>query len=185
MGMQTPAYNLPARVLHWLVLGLLTVQVIGAQIMPEGEDEGVQSAPAVGSLVDWHMSLGVLIGLVVLVRLAWRATWTAPALAEALPAWQEKAAHITHRTLYGLLLAIPLAGWAWASANGWTVTLFHTLSLPALLPKGTLPDLLGDLHALMANLILAVVGLHVAAALWHQYVLRDNLLGRMWRGPGD
>ena len=183
MTMPTPTYNLPARVLHWLVLGLLTVQFIGAQIMPEGEDEAVQSAPAAGSLVDWHMSLGVLIALVIVVRLAWRATWTAPALPDALPAWQEKAARLTHVALYGLLLAIPFAGWAWASAKGWTVTLFHTLALPALLPSGTLTELFGDLHALLANLMLAMVVLHVAAALWHQYVLRDNLLARMWRGP--
>jgi cytochrome b561 len=85
--------------------------------------------------------------------------------------------------LYGLLLAIPLAGWAYASAKGWTVTLFHTFSLPGLLPTGTLPDLLGDLHGLMANLMLAVAGLHVAAALWHHSLLRDGLLARMWRGP--
>lgn len=183
MSMPTPAYNLPARALHWLVLALLTVQFIGAQIMPEGEDEGMQSAPLAGSLVDWHMSLGVLIALVVLVRLAWRATWTTPPLPEALPAWQEKAARLTHMALYGLLLAIPLAGWAYASAKGWTVTLFHTFSLPGLLPTGTVPDLLGDLHGLMANLMLAVAGLHVAAALWHHYLLRDGLLARMWRGP--
>ena len=183
MSTQTPGYNLPARVLHWLVLGLLTVQFIGAQILPEGEDGAVQSQPAAGSLVDWHMSLGVLIALVVLVRLAWRATWTAPPLPTALPAWQEKASRLTHLALYGLLLTIPLAGWAWASAKGWTVTLFHTASLPGLVSSGTLPDLLGNLHALLANLMLAAAGLHVAAALWHHFVLRDGLLSRMWRSP--
>ena len=183
MNEQSATYNLPARALHWLVLGLLVVQFIGAQIMPEAEDDAPTTAPATGSLVDWHMSLGVLIGLVILVRLAWRLSSTAPALPDTVSAWQEKAARVTHLALYGLLLAIPLVGWAWASANGWTVTLFHTAILPALLPTGTLTDLFGDLHALLANLMLAAVGLHVAAALWHHYVLGDNLLARMWRGP--
>ena len=182
MSMKTPAYNLPARALHWLVLGLLVVQYIGAQIMPEGEDDAAVTAPAAGSLVDWHMSLGVLIGLVILVRLAWRVTWKAPAPPQNQPAWQEKAASLTHLALYGLLVLIPLAGWAWASALGWTVTLFHTLSLPPLVAAGTWPDLFGNLHALMGNLMLAAVGLHLIAALWHQYVLRDGLLGRMWPG---
>jgi cytochrome b561 len=176
---QPETYNLPARALHWLVFLLLAVQYLVVQVMPEGDD-GPPVAPAAGSLLDWHMSMGALIGLVVIVRIAWRLTYRAPALPAAMPLWQVRLAKLTHLVLYALLLGLPLAGWAWASARGWTVTLFHVVDLPALVAPGTWPRAFGRLHALMGNLMIAAAGVHVAAALWHHFVARDGVLFTMW-----
>ncbi len=93
----------------------------------------------------------------------------------------QHAAQVTHLALYALLLVLPLLGWANASSRGWTVSLFGLLPLPPLLPTGAATGpVLGDLHGLAATLLLVGVGLHVAAVLYHQVLLKDRLLQRMF-----
>ena len=88
-----------------------------------------------------------------------------------------------YATLYFLLLIVPLLGWAAASARGWRVTLFPGLALPALLPRGSKSGFLaGDVHSFLAYTLLAIVGLHIAAALYHRLVLHDGVLARMLPG---
>jgi cytochrome b561 len=93
------------------------------------------------------------------------------------------AASVTHGLLYVLLIALPLMGWANASAHGWTVSLFHVVPLPALAAAGSaFGHTLGDVHKLTAWVLLGLIGLHVAAALFHQFVIRDGTLSRMLPG---
>ncbi len=81
------------------------------------------------------------------------------------------------------LLVQPFMGWANASSRGWTVHLFGLVSLPQILPTGSpLGHELGDIHTLTAYLLLALVGLHLAGALYQQFWLRGRLLSRMLPG---
>lgn len=83
-------------------------------------------------------------------------------------------------TLYGLLVALPLLGWANASARGWSVRLFGVLPLPALAAKGSaLGHSLGDVHQTVAWVLLAIIGLHVLGALYHLIIVRDHTVARM------
>jgi cytochrome b561 len=170
-----PAYGPVAKLLHWLVALLLAAQFAIAWTMP---DIGRGTVP--DGLISLHLSLGVLIMLVVVARVAWRVTHRVPAEPDDLPLWQLLAARATHVLLYGILVVLPVLGWANASSRGWTVGLFGVLPLPQILPKGApIGHTLGDLHGTLATILLVVVGLHVAAALHHAIMRRDQVLQRM------
>jgi cytochrome b561 len=78
-----------------------------------------------------------------------------------------------------LLIVQPLMGWANASSRGWQVTLAG-VKLPAIAPTGSaIGHALGDVHSLLAWGMLGLIGLHVAAAFYHHFVLRDRVLRRM------
>jgi cytochrome b561 len=118
-----------------------------------------------------------------LFRVAWRVVSTVPPPPTNLPAPLRLLSRATHFLLYALLIALPLLGWINANARGWDVRLFAVVPLPALASPGApWGRAMGDIHQIAAWLLLGVAGLHVAGALYHQFVLRDGLLRRI--GPG-
>jgi cytochrome b561 len=108
-------------------------------------------------------------------------TWTA---AENIPPWEQTLARAAHWLLYALLLVLPILGWAAASARNWTVRVFDLLTLPQLVPTDAkIGFTAGDIHVALSYVLLGLIGLHVAAALYHYFVRRDRVLQRML--PGD
>lgn len=168
-------YTGTAKFLHWLILALLIAQYIFAWTMPHiGRDTPVST------IIDLHFSFGVLILCVAVIRLGWRVTHGEPTPEDGLPPWQTMSARIVHGLLYLLLFVIPILGWMNASFRGMPVAMFG-LELPKLLAtRAPGWGWTGDVHGLLANyLMLALVGLHVAAALYHHFVQRDGVLKRM------
>jgi cytochrome b561 len=85
--------------------------------------------------------------------------------------------------LYGLIIVIPVLGWAAAGFFGYKVRLFGLIPLPALADgRMRWAHEAGDIHDLLTNVLLGVVGLHVLAALWHYFVRRDHVVQRMLPG---
>ncbi|MGS0743531.1 cytochrome b [Glaciimonas sp. GG7] len=169
------SYSAPAKLFHWLIVALLVIQYTVGWLMPDVEHD----TQPVG-LISWHLSVGVFIVLVVLMRLVWRLTHRPAIPAQSGSAFLQRIARATHGLLYLLLVALPLMGWANASSRGWSVQLFGVIPLPALSAKDSwIGDQLGDIHQITAWVLIAVVGLHVAAALYHQYILKDGTLKRM------
>jgi cytochrome b561 len=100
-----------------------------------------------------------------------------------MPEWQRKAAHAVHVALYLLFFAVPLAGWAYSSAAGFPVVVFGVLPLPDFVaPSKELAEAIKPLHKILAFTMAALIVAHVGAALKHQFVDRDGLLGRMRPG---
>ena len=117
------------------------------------------------------------------VRLAVRVLHGEPVPEDGIPPWQTATARVTHWLLYLLLFVIPILGWLNASWRGMPIVMFG-LELPALMAKRA-PGWgwTGDVHGLLANYVMLVlVGLHVAAALYHHFVRRDGVLQRMLPG---
>jgi cytochrome b561 len=172
-------YSGAAKSLHWLVVALLIAQFIFAWTMPE-----IHRTVPVSTLIDLHVWFGILILFVAVVRLAVRATHGEPTPEDGLPPWQQQSARIVHWLLYGLLFIVPALGWMNASWRGMTVTFFGLFELPKLMAtRAPGWGWTGDVHGLLANyLLLALVGLHVAAALYHQFIRRDGVLRRMLPG---
>jgi len=153
---------------------MLTVEFIVAWSMPEIRAGGPSG------LVSFHMSVGLLVLFVALIRFRWRLSHKAPVSPEGTPKWQEIASRVMHYALYASIIAMPLAGWAWASARGWDITLFSFLSLPPILAVGsTLGSLAGGLHEFFATVILVLVGGHVVMALYHWKIVKDGVMERM------
>lgn len=168
-------YTGTAKLLHWLIVALLIAQFIFAWIMPE-----IRRDTPVSTLISLHFTFGIVILAVAVIRLAWRATHAEPPPEDDLPLWQNRSGQIVHWLLYALLFIVPLLGWINASWRGMPVELAG-FELPNLIAKRAPGwQWTGDVHGLLSNyLMLALVGLHVAAALYHHFVLRDGVLKRM------
>ncbi len=173
-----PHYDPVAKWLHWGVFVLLVIEYTLAWTMPH-----VKRGEEPTGLVSMHLSVGMLIVFLIVLRIAWRYLHTPPSLADVLPKAHARLAVAMHYLLYGVLLLIPFSGWFWASARGWDVTLFGIIPLPALVTQGSsLGRTAGAIHeALAALLIIAVIG-HAGAALYHHVVRKDNILRRMLPG---
>jgi cytochrome b561 len=166
-----------ARLLHWLMaLMILSMLFIGAG-MAASVSERHQW------LINLHKPLGVAILLLVIVRLAVRFSTRQPPLPADLPAWQAFAAKASHALLYALMLILPLLGWAMISAAGDPVMLSSSLQLPSILPANAqVFAFLRKSHGYLAYLLFLTVLLHLAAALFHGWVRRDDVLNSMLRG---
>ena len=172
-------YTSPAKALHWLIVALLIAQFIFAWTMPE-----IHRTVPVSALIDLHVSFGTLILFVAMVRLAVRLTHGEPEPEDGLPPWQRQSARLMHWLLYILLFVVPILGLVNASWRGMTVSFFDLFDLPKLVATRAAGwRWTGDVHGLLANyLLLALVGLHVAAALYHYFIRRDRVLQRMLPG---
>lgn len=175
-------YTLLAIVLHWvLALAILGAFVVGLYV------DDLPFSPTKLKLINWHKWAGMAILALSVLRLLWRLTHRPPALpariSQAMPGWQLTAFHATHHLMYALFFVVPLLGWAYSSAKGYPIVWFGVLPLPDWVPRDeALAAVLKPAHALAAFALIGLVGLHVAAALKHQFIDRDGLLDRMRPG---
>jgi len=171
------SYSTTQRLLHWIMFGLIAAQYAVGSIMPHiGKDTPDES------WVNWHQSIGAAILFFVCVRLIMRMSHPVP-LRDEGPKWQRQLASVTHISIYALVLVISVLGWAATGYRGWTVYLFGLIPLPALAAKGTdWAHTAGDVHGILIYVLLVPLALHIGAAVYHQFVLRDRLLDRMSLG---
>lgn len=167
-------YGSLARLLHWSIVILIIVQFFladSADEMPDG--------PAKLQVYGQHASLGMLILLLAVARIGWRLADRGRPVPVG-EGWMKKAAAAGHGLLYLLVLAQPLSGWAMWSAAGHTASLFGAVQFPALVGANPeLHEVLEDVHEFLFDALAAVAVLHVAAALYHHFVLKDDVLRRM------
>lgn len=128
----------------------------------------------------WHKWMGVTVFLLAIVRVGWLATHRAPPPPSNSPRWQTRAARVNHVLLYLLMFIIPVSGWLMSSAKGVPTVYLGVLQLPDLLAKNKeLGDRLAEVHELLAYGLAILVAIHIAAALKHQFIDHDGLIGRM------
>lgn len=179
---QPARYTPLAMLLHWLLAAMILGMFAVGFYMTE-----LAFSPTRLKLYNWHKWAGVTVLALSALRLVWRFTHRPPALPQAvvlgMPAWQTRAYHATHYALYALFFVVPLLGWSYSSAAGFPVVWFGLVPLPDLLPASPeLAELVKPLHKWAAWTLIGLAGLHVAAALKHQWVDRDGLLQRMLPG---
>jgi len=177
--------------LHWLMALMIFVMLGFGTYMSNFETDLV----AQFQMVQQHKSVGFVVFSLALLRVLWRfANRQAPGLPQHMPGWQRSASHISHLMLYILILAMPLTGWLMASASplndeGAYPTqiknmVFGLFELPDPFAQGSkaLTEALHTAHWLCAVLMVAILLVHVAAALKHHFVDRDAILRRMTSG---
>jgi cytochrome b561 len=172
-------YTLVAISLHWLLaLGIVGAFCVGLYMT------GLPFSPQRLKFYNWHKWAGVTILALSALRLLWRLSHRPPADLP-MPAWQRLAAHGTHHLLYVLFFAVPLSGWAFSSSVGFPIVLFGVLPLPNFVsPDKEMAEVYKALHAYLAYGMAALVAMHVAAALKHQFIDRDGLISRMRPSSG-
>jgi cytochrome b561 len=172
----TGRYGGTAIALHWLIALLIVCGFYIGWTMTDIPG----FTPTKLKYFSWHKWIGVTVFVLAVVRVLWRATHRAPELQGPLPQWQKAAAHAVHMLLYVLMLAIPLSGYFYSSAAGIQVVYLGIVPLPTFIgPDPALKATLRTVHVLLNYTLLALVAMHVLAALKHQFVDRDGLLARM------
>lgn len=170
-------YTTTAIVLHWLIAMLLLGQFVFGLML----DDIPRGTPERGFYVNLHKSSGIVLGLLIVLRLAWRLFHTPPPLPATMPAWQRQASRLTHAVLYLCMVAMPLSGYLASNFSKHGVKFFNLVRLPPWGPDDkTLYSLFNQTHQLTALLLALLVGLHLLAVAKHMLVDRDGLLSRMW-----
>ena len=191
---QDPRYGLPtytptARALHWLIAFLVFIQLpLGVYMSYRGNEmetvnekgetvKGVFDA-LTGALYSSHKLIGLTIFLLIVLRLLYRLSHGAPRSDPSVPPALTGASHFVHWMLYVLLIAVPIAGY-FAISYGRYLEVFG-IPLPAITEKNEdMSKEIFEWHEMGAFLILAVVTLHVLAAIYHRFVRKDRVVERM------
>lgn len=176
-------YTRLAIAFHWAIAALVLALLGIGLAMTHGDLAPMRRF----QLYQWHKSLGITVLALSLLRLGWRAFHRPPPLPAAMPAWERKGAHLAHGLLYGLILGLPLVGWALVSASPFNIptVLYGTVPWPHLplfadlADKATAEAVLKRVHAYGAWMLIVLLALHVGAALRHHFALRDDTLRRI------
>lgn len=174
--MTAERYTFIQKILHWII----ALAVIGAL--------------AGGTLIDWlgdgslknqvyalHKATGMLILGLMVLRVIARFVYGAPPLPAGVPGWQRTAAAGSHFLLYALVLIMPVIGWAATSAFPAPIPFYGLFDVPPLIGKDReLSKQLFEIHEIMGKVIIALIVVHIAAALQHALVKKDGVFRRMW-----
>ncbi|WIM10369.1 cytochrome b [Enhydrobacter sp.] len=168
-----PHFPVLSRVLHWLMAVLILAMLFVGVAM-------VSSLSDYHRLVAIHKPIGILILVLAAIRLVNRLVNPPPPLPTGMPVSLRVVAAASHWLLYGLMFAQPIVGWAMLSAAGYPVALIGTFHLPPILPHdAALYALMRPLHTVLAFALFATFLLHLAAALTHAFVFRDDVFRSM------
>jgi cytochrome b561 len=170
-------YGTAAKFFHWFIVALLAVQYPIGWFMPD-----IHPGMTPGAGMIFHLSIGLTILALTVLRLAWRLTHPV-APESSLPAWQRLSSEAVHWLLYALVLATTVSGWLFASYRGWSVSYFYLVPLPMLTSGNAAAGRAIDgFHQAMELALLVTIGIHIAAALAHIFVYRDRVMQRMLPG---
>jgi superoxide oxidase len=160
--------------LHWATVTLLAGMFASAWLLLASDREHA------AMLVTIHRSLGVVTWAVAIVRLAWRFSFAyLPPFPQNMPKVQQRFAKASEYGLYALLLFQPLTGLAQSLMRGRSFMLFVWRVPSVMVGDKPLTLLFHQIHTVSAWVLLGLIGLHVLAALFHRFVLRDEVLQSM------
>ena len=169
-----------AKFFHWAVVLLILAQATVGLVMVE-----LPRKPSIIGVYSFHKSLGLTILLLAVLRLAWRAFDRRPEEPATMPHWQALAARGGHVLLYGLLFAVPLSGWLFDSASSLRPLVWWGLvEMPSLTGGAdkAFKPLAEAAHEWLFWILVLVAAGHAAAALFHHFHDRDEVLRRMLPG---
>jgi cytochrome b561 len=175
---EAQGYSAAARTFHWVTAALvLTMLPIGIAMATFDLGPAVEDP-----LYHIHRSIGALVLVITVARLAYRLFNPAPPLPE-MPAFQQFAALFTHWALYALLIVQPIVGWIATSAYRAPTLFFWLFELPPIWQEDrAFSDAMFVVHRTMGIVIAILIAVHIGAALYHRFVLKDRVLARMVSG---
>lgn len=177
LGNSTQTYGLVSILLHWVMAVALVGMYFSGDYMVELEyyDRLYHTLPTL------HKATGVVLGGLLLVRLAWLFSQPRPLPAAGnAPELTHLAGKLGHLAIYGLLLLLLASGYLISTAKGHGIQVFGLFELPALLPESKeRGELAGDIHEIAGTLFILLVGVHALAAFIHHFYWKDHTLTRM------
>ena len=172
----TDRYSPRARRFHWAAFAFVALAYLFVNLrgyFPRGSGAGRTAMQS-------HYLFGLVVLALVLPRLLHRVRNTPPPVVPPLAGWESSLSRLTHVALYAFLLLQPLLGLLAVWASGPLKLPFIALQIPSpMTPDHALHESIGHLHETIGEVFYYVIGLHIAAALWHHFYRRDNTLRRM------
>ncbi len=160
---------------HW-VMALLIIGMLALGLYMTSLPVGTQKFRLYGL----HKEFGVMILGLVVLRISWWLFNKVPQLPYDMPLWQKLAAHGAHFALYMLMVFMPITGWLMSSASGFPVSFFGLFVMPDLIvPNEYLRVLMAQTHEWLGYAFIAVICVHVLAALQHHFIIKDDILKRI------
>lgn len=168
------SYGLVSIANHWISATIFIVMIALGLYMTSLAD-----SPDKFELYDLHKALGIGLLALMLLRLLWLKVSPNPAQLS-----KNKFEHILGHAVKGLLylamIGMPLSGWIMSNSGGHEVEFFSLFTLPQLVGENELiSDISSAIHGGAAYILIAIVLLHVAGALKHHFVYKDETLKRM------
>lgn len=163
--------------LHWSI-GIGIIVVAAAEILRGELPKGNAIREALKAA---HNPVGTIVFAFVLVRIAWRLSHPAPDAPPGTSTWERRASTASHLALYAMMISIPLLGIVFTLARGRPIDFgFFQITYPFdhIFSKAVIAPL-KELHELLGQGVLGLAFIHAAAALWHHYVRKDDVLVRM------
>ncbi len=174
-------YHPAQRFLHWTIFLLILIGFPLGLVMVERDYN-----PVTDVMYTLHWSIGLTVLALMIARVASRLAFKAPKPAAVLTGWQRTLSHVVHVGLYVMLFVVPILGWLGKSAYGagaQGINVFYLFHVPVLLEKDEdLAETLLFAHEIASKVFLVLLILHVAGALYHAFVKRDGVVGRMGIG---
>lgn len=172
-------YSPAARRFHWSTVALILAQVpLGLYMAYRGNVLNVWDG-LTNTLYSSHKSIGLVILLTAVLRLGYRLAHGGPADEPTIEPWQKLASHATHWSIYVLLVVVPVLGWLGISYYP-ALELFGLVKVPGLVaPHQDTAAVVFYWHATAAFVLIALIGMHIGAALFHHLIRKDHVLARM------
>jgi cytochrome b561 len=164
-------YSRVAKWLHW-AMALLIIGNLAGGLLHDIDPR---------LIMPLHKATGILILGLTVLRFLWRLTHRPPAYPTTMANWERWASTIAHMALYALMILVPVTGWLMSSAGRYPISFFGLFEVPKLDVPQTeaFGEMMSERHELLGYAMIALLLLHIAAALRHHYVKKDGILARM------
>src|SRR6266404_3630720 len=175
--MQIQTYTRTAVLLHWLIAACVFCQItLGLWMI------SIPKSPP-GLRAGWfnvHKSIGITLGVLILVRVLWRFAHPAPPLPATMPGWERTVAKVNHLLLYACMVIMPVTGYLGSSFTKYPI-LYFGMRLPHWgWDAPALKDLFSQIHLVTVIVFIVLIAIHIAAALRHLLAFHDAVFQRMW-----
>lgn len=168
------SYGLVSRIIHWVMSASIIIMLIVGFIM-------VNIAPSdqKWQIYNIHKAVGLIIFFLVFLRIIWTLSNIIVKAPLDLPDWQKKTARFNHILLYLLMIIMPLSGTLMSLTGGHDINFFDLLTIKSFMQSKEIAGTFWSIHLYSAIILVAAMILHVAAALYHHFIRKDNVLMRM------
>jgi len=168
-------YGIVSILLHWIiaiiVIGMLTLGIYMSDL---------PNSLYKLKLYGWHKEWGFVVLFLITLRIIWKMRNVSPSLTAPIPYWQIVIAKLTHWMFYLILFVMPITGWIITSSANLPVSFFGFFVIPVITSRSkNVQHLFANIHSWVAYILIALIVLHILAALKHAFIDKDDILKRM------
>ncbi len=174
---QVARYGRAAIALHWLLGLALLGQIVFGYLL---DDIAPRGTPSRAGVINLHKSIGIVLALLTVARLAWSLAHRSPPWPASMPRWEQQAARLGHQVLYACMIVVPLSGYVASNFSKYGITFFGIAFRPWGPDVPAVYAFFNGVHDATSWLLCVLVVGHVAMALKHAFVDRDGVMSRIW-----